>query len=280
MALAPETDEEEAPAQMAANRRPVPADTASSADREVEHLCLEVERLREQLRSERADHEHRLAVVSHELRTPTTVVGGYLRLLLAKDAGPLSDEQERFLNQAQRSCDKLAALIKRLLESAPHAPLCFGALEIRSFSLEPVFSDVADAFREPLSANGLSLEQDIDPAHRARFDYDAIERVLANLVDNAIRFAHRRIEVSTRRISESGREFVQVMVTDDGPGIRGADSERIFAPFVRGEGPGSDGLGLGLALCQRLVEAHEGRIALVPSPTGGSRFVFTLPTEA
>ena len=65
MALAPETDEEEAPAQMAANRRPVPADTASSADREVEHLCLEVERLREQLRSERADHEHRLAVVSH-----------------------------------------------------------------------------------------------------------------------------------------------------------------------------------------------------------------------
>jgi len=279
MALAPEIDEEEAPAGADAKRRAALVDSANPADHEVARLSHEVQGLREQLRTERADHEHLLAVVSHELRTPITVVGGYLRLLLAADAGPLSEEQRRFLMQAQRACEKLGGFIKRLLESA-RAPLCAGALEVRTSALGPVFSEVADAYHEAMAARGLSLEQDIDPSHRACFDYDAIERVLANLIDNAIRFADRRIAVSTRRISDNGRAFVEVTVADDGPGIRGADHARIFAPYVRGDNGGFDGLGLGLALCQRLIEAHEGRIALVASSGGGSQFTFTLPSEA
>lgn len=279
MALAPEKNDEDSGATPAgAARRVARVAPGDSRDLEIARLSQEIARLCEQLRVERADHEHLLAVVSHELRTPITVVGGYLRLLLAEDAGPLAEEQRRFLAQAQRACEKLGSFVKRLLEAA-RAPLCVGALELRSSSLGPVFSEVADAYREALTARGLVLEQDIEAAHRARFDRDAIERVLANLVDNAIRFADRRISVSTRRTSMGGREFVEVAVTDDGPGVRPADRVRIFAPYVQGRDGGADGLGLGLALCMRLVEAHAGQISLVPNPEGGSRFAFTLPSE-
>jgi len=279
MALAPEKNREGARAAPAGTaRRVARVEPGNPRDLEIADLSQEVERLREQLRVEHADHEHLLAVVSHELRTPITVVGGYLRLLLSEDAGPLTEEQQRFLAQAQRACEKLGAFVKRLLEAA-RAPLCVGALELRNASLGPVFAEVADAYREAVAARGLVLEEEIHSAHRARFDRDAIERVLANLIDNAIRFADRRISVSTRQLSRDGRAFVEVTVADDGPGVRPADQERIFAPYVQGRDGAAEGLGLGLALCLRLIEAHGGEISLVPSSQGGSRFAFTLPSE-
>jgi signal transduction histidine kinase len=74
---------------------------------------------------------------------------------------------------------------------------------------------------------------------------------------------------------------VEVSVVDDGVGVALEDRERIFLPYVRaGDERGAGGLGLGLAICKRIVEAHGGRIAVEPAPGGGSRFVFTLPAPA
>jgi len=278
MPYVPEIEEEDGSFGETATRHSLTEDELSQAAREVGRLSRDLERPREQIRTERADHEHLLAVVSHELRTPITVVGGFLRLLLAEGAGPLGEEQRCFLMRAQRACEKLGAFTKRLLEGA-RVPLCAGALDLRPATLGPVFTEVAAAYREALTARELSLVDDIDPSHVARFDSDTIERVLSNLIDNAIRFADQRIVVTTRRLCDNGRAFVEVSVVDDGPGVREADCRHIFAPYVRGEDAGSEGLGLGLALCQRLVEAHEGQIGLAASPGGGSRFSFTLPSE-
>jgi signal transduction histidine kinase len=78
-----------------------------------------------------------------------------------------------------------------------------------------------------------------------------------------------------------GRRMVEVSVSDDGPGVAPEDAARIFEPYVRaGEESRSGGLGLGLAICRRLVHAHGGEIGFTPRAGGGSRFAFTLPVCA
>ena len=137
------------------------------ASREVHRLVCEVERLGEQLRTERVDHEHLVAFVSHELRTPITVLSGYVRLLLAEEVGPLGEEQRRFLVQAQYACKKLGVFVERALD-ATRAPHCAGSLEVCSSSLGPVLTEVAASYREVLVTRELCLDDDIDPAHVAR----------------------------------------------------------------------------------------------------------------
>ncbi len=78
----------------------------------------ECERLRDQLRCERSDREELLSVVSHELRTPVTVIGGYNRLLLAEEVGPLTEEQRRFLCESRKSCERLNHFIGNLIDAA------------------------------------------------------------------------------------------------------------------------------------------------------------------
>jgi len=242
----------------------------------------ELERLRERTRRESQEREELLTVVAHELRTPTTVIQGYNKLLLSERVGSLTDEQRRFLEESTRSCQRLGAFIGNLLEAArlveADAPL-----EVSESGLDALVETVVRHLEPLLGERDLAVDVRIDPAAaRARFDPVRIEQVLTNLLSNAIKYApaSSRIEVTTRRVGAegAGRSFVETAVADQGPGIDPADRERIFLPYVRTEASrGAGGLGLGLALCRRLVEAHGGAIRVEPRPGGGSRFAFTLP---
>jgi two-component system sensor histidine kinase KdpD len=109
-------------------------------------------------------------------------------------------------------------------------------------------------------------------------DAGPITQVLANLLDNAVRYTPPGTQVI---ISAHTRErALEVVVEDDGPGLPSGDPERLFAKFQRGreEGEGG-GAGLGLAICRAIVAAHGGEIHASNRPQGGARFVFTLPTE-
>ena len=150
-------------------------------------------------------------------------------------------------------------------------------IEVRTLSLSPLVTDVAEMLRGPLADRGLHLENAVDPEHHARFDSDGVERVLLNLVGNAVRFARKTIRVSTCCTCDAGRPLVEVSVSDDGPGIPERERERIFMPYVRSDDAAHDGVGLGLALCRRLVEAHGGAIWVESEEAGGSNFRFTLP---
>ena len=247
--------------------------------REAHRLHREVEALRDRLESERAEREDLLAVVSHELRTPITVIGGYLRLLMSEEAGRLDPEQRRYLEECQRSVARLDAFVERVVEGS-RPGLQGEVLEVACAPLAPVIEEVAGSLEPLLEERRTSLALSLHPGLEARFDRSAVERVLLNLLGNAIRYAGDAggIEVTTSVVERSLRSFVEVAVSDQGPGVAPADRERIFEPYVQAAPAGlRRGLGLGLAICRRLVEAHGGAIDVEDAPAGGSRFFFTLP---
>ncbi len=258
------------------------------AARALKRANAEAASLRERLRNEHGERGEFLSVVSHELRTPVTVIGGYNRLLLSGQVGPLTPEQERFLGESARACERLHAFIDSLMEAGRET----GADEVLQLGggpLEPVIENVVRLLKPLLDARELEVRVDVSrEAAAARFDRMRVERIFTNLIGNAIRFAPRgsAIEISTRLrpgVPTSGgppRDFVEIAVSDAGPGVAPADRERIFQPYVRGAaGRHAGGLGLGLAICQRLVEAHGGALWVEERPGGGSRFAFTLPVS-
>jgi two-component system sensor histidine kinase KdpD len=243
---------------------------------------------RERLRTEHGERGEFLSVVSHELRTPVTVISGYNRLLLSGQVGPLTEDQERFLQESARACERLHAFIESLIEigSASGAD---EVLQLGRGPLEPVIDNVVRLVKPLLDSRELEVAVELGGgAADARFDRMRVERILTNLVGNAIRFAPcgSRIEIGTRLrpgIPTPGgppRDFVEVSVGDSGPGVAREDRERIFQPYVRGStGRHSGGLGLGLAICRRLVEAHGGALWVEDRSGGGARFAFTLPAS-
>jgi two-component system sensor histidine kinase KdpD len=254
--------------------------------RRLHDVNREVASLEERLRVERVDRDELLAVVSHELRTPVTVIHGYLRLLLSEEVGPLAEEPRRFVAESAKACQRLDAMIENLLR-APRASAGDAVLEVSTGSLSETVASVAGLLEPLLARHGMRIEVAIPvDADRARFDRQRVEQVLTNLVGNAIKYAPEGevVAISARRTvapaGPDGRErpFVAVSVSDAGPGIAEADRERIFDAYVQaGDGSRVGGLGLGLAVCRRLVESHGGSISVENRAEGGSRFEFTLP---
>jgi signal transduction histidine kinase len=247
----------------------------------------EVAGLRERLRRESDEREELLTVVSHELRTPVTIISGYNRLLLAEKIGPLNDEQRGFLVEGSKACRRLDLFIGNLLEASRQSS-DGEVLEIAQAKVTPVLDEVVGLLR-PLFDDAklearVNIAEDVD---RARFDRTRLEQILINLLGNAIKFSPpgAEIEISTRAVShvcEGGpeRECVEFRISDRGPGVSPAHRQRIFEPYVQvGEESGAGGLGLGLAICKRLVEAHGGEISVHGRSEGGSSFVFTIPVS-
>jgi signal transduction histidine kinase len=243
----------------------------------------EVASLGEKLRRDRAEREEILTVVSHELRTPVTIISGYARLLLSEEIGPLNDDQRRFLSESAKACRRLDAFIADLLE-ASRVRDDEAVLEVSVGSLREAIDGVTSLMRPLLEERDLRIETEIPPeANRAQFDQMRLEQILTNLIGNAIKHspADSLIEIATRKLPSDDldeRPLVEISVSDEGPGISDENRERVFDAYVQiGENKRAGGLGLGLAVCKRLVEAHGGTIAVTGRSGGGSWFAFTLP---
>jgi len=238
----------------------------------------ELEITRGRLEGEAKEREELLSVVSHELQTPLTVMAGFTRLLLSEEVGPLNAEQRHFLAESARSCRRLSHFIANLTE-VDRAGVSAAALSLESALLAPVIEGVAELMRPLLRERAQELHLSLEPELRARLDAARIEQVLINLIGNAHKYGRPGgvIEVTTRSLRAAGRRFAEVSVTDDGPGVPAAERERIFEPYVRAAGVAeAGGLGLGLAIARRIVEAHGGTLGVADAPGGGSRFAFTL----
>jgi len=224
---------------------------------------MESERLRNAL----------LAALSHDLRTPLTSLVG-LSESLAGSRPPLSEPQLELANSLHTEALRMSALVANLLDMAR---IESGELKF-NLQWQPLEEVVGSALR----ASALQLREHKVSTQLSlglpllRFDAVLIERVLCNLLENAAKYTPPGASIVIYAVQRG--EFVRVMVYDNGPGLPRGREEAIFEKFNRGEKESAKpGVGLGLAICRAIVEAHGGIIAADKSPLGGAAFVFTLP---
>lgn len=221
-------------------------------------------------------------VASHELRTPLTAINNALNLLRGNRLGETTEQQRHFVELASRNVFHLMEMIGELLDSAK---LESGTAQIERelVDLERVILATEEALSLQAEPKALTLTTTVDPALPNIYGKASmLERVLINLIGNAIKFTPEggTIEVHARSKLDGNGRSVEVSVTDTGPGIPPDELESVFDRFHqvgRAHGREVAGTGLGLAIARELVQAHHGRIWADNAGGGGARFVFAIP---
>ncbi len=218
----------------------------------------------------RIDREHRFtADVSHELRTPLTAMGAAVNMA---NRSELTERGKYAMEILGQQLDQFTRLTLELLEIA-RIDSGVAVLEINDVDVAKVIEGVlAQASVEPSR-----LRVETGRPCIIRLDGTRFERVMANLVENADRYAGGVVQVTVVQDAN----LLTVMVDDDGPGVPESERLAIFGRFSRGSMAQPEdkpkGTGLGLALVDEHVKMHGGRIEVVDAPSGGARFIVTIP---
>ena len=235
----------------------------------VERLVISLRGTEARDRAER-EHADLIATVAHELRSPLTGVKGFTSTLLTR-WDRFTDEQRRLMLEAVDSdADRLTRLIAELLDVAR---IDAGRLELRR-----VPTDLGALVRRRVDARlvtgidaGRFDLQIADQMPEAWVDPDKVGQVVDNLLENALKHGDGLVTVTAGQDPDG----LVLAVADQGPGVPSGQAHRIFGRFWKGAEP--SGTGLGLYVVKGIVEGHGGRVALVPPPHGGARFVVVLP---
>jgi signal transduction histidine kinase len=216
-----------------------------------------------------------VGIASHELRTPLMTLRMGIDLINEQLAPHATDREREILAMCREDAARLERLITDLLDLS----------RMESGRIEPIFAPVAPAslvgdalepVRPRIDARGINLQVDIqDGLPAVRADSSQIQRVLTNLLSNAINATPKdgRIVVAAHRIDDR----VQVSVTDTGRGIPREYLRRLFGKFVQVPGSETGSAGLGLAISQHILQAHDGEIRVESEVGKGSTFTFSLP---
>jgi signal transduction histidine kinase len=241
-----------------------------------------------------------LASAAHELKTPLSVMTGYTDLLLGQLLGPLNEQQRKVLEEMKQSGLRLQRFVQDFL--------AFSALESGKIRISKELGDVNECIAEVLEHWSSRFEQkrlrwEFRPESSLQpvlFDQLKLQHVISNLVDNAVKFtpAGGNVRVSTATYLWERRSFrqaipleserrssaehqpnaIRISVADSGPGIPPEYHQEIFNEFLRlQQTSDSHGMGLGLAIARRLIEAHGGKIWVESEPGNGSSFSLLLP---
>jgi len=239
----------------------------------------------------RTDHFRREGVsnLSHDLRSPLTATVACLETLDDRWAGAADRADDRRLVEiALRNARNAAGLVRSLGDLAKLDEPEY-SLRREAVDVSELLDDIALRFAERAARQGVALKAlppaagaDAAPAH-ARIDVELFERAIANLVDNALKFCPggSTVTLASRRL-EGG---VEVSVVDDGPGIAAADLPQLFDRFYQSRptvapATGDGGRGLGLAIVKRIVELHEGEVAVESTLGQGTRVTTRWPAAA
>ncbi len=219
-----------------------------------------------------------VANVSHELRTPLSLIKGYVETLLD---GARNDPAvaERFLRIIERNAERLDLLIQDLLTISA---LESGRMQLK---VQPVeLQTLVDKIFADLNARAKNKSVELKnelPKLTASADPHRIEQVLANLVDNAIKYGRTEGTVIVGGHKDPATNRLEIFVRDDGPGIPPESLDRVFERFYRVDKARSrdqGGTGLGLSIVKHIVHAHGGEARAESEPGKGATFFFTLPT--
>ncbi|HET7206534.1 MAG TPA: HAMP domain-containing sensor histidine kinase [Terriglobales bacterium] len=239
-----------------------------------------------------------LASAAHELKTPLAVIKGYYDLMLTGSLGRLTDKQRDILEESKDSCERLVRLVSMFLN---YSALESGklVLQLRENDLRDCLDELAKRWSEAFQRKGVKLDASFDPSIPTfRFDYQKVQQAAANLLDNSLKhtpaggsvtlraaphFWERRVAAvapieERRRFRLPRPNSVEVSVADSGAGIPAEHHQEIFEDFVRVD-RNTSGMGLGLAIAKRLIQAHRGKIWVESEPKTGSKFTFLLPMD-
>jgi len=217
-----------------------------------------------------------VANVSHELRTPLTSIQGYAETLSESAAGP----EREFLEIIRKNAVRMATLTEDLLTLA-RVESGEVAFRFRPVAPATMLEEAAKSFREVARSQRVELVVETPTERAVEADTDAVHQVLANLIDNALKYAAGggRIVLGARDAGAA----VEFCVRDFGPGIASEHLPRLFERFYRvdkARSRESGGTGLGLAIAKHIVRAHGGTIRAESALGHGSTFLFTLPPAA
>ena len=219
-----------------------------------------------------------LSIVSHELRTPMATIKGYATMILDYGQRITEDEKIEYLRSADKSIDRLTRLVENLLDMS--------RVEAGLLILDKAPTSITKLIRATVAEAQVRLK-----GHQIRLEFGArlpmlnvdpgrIQQILDNLIDNAVKYSQKGTEILIN--AQVSRNDILIKVADQGSGIPANELGKIFNRMYRIEQrltPGAGGLGLGLSICKRLVEAHGGRIWAESEVNKGSTFCFTLPIE-
>ena len=215
------------------------------------------------------------AAAAHELRTPLAGLQLYGDML----ADGLGDPQKTrdYARRMSEEASRLGRVVSNVLG--------FSQLERGNLSVAPTVGaldaelrQLAERAEPALDRAGAALALDVPPELTARFDRDALARIVGNLLDNAEKYGREAEDRTIELVARAAGGDVEIVISDHGPGVTDQVRPELFRPFTRGvSADGPAGLGLGLALSQSLARAMGGELAYRPGPGGGAAFVLRLP---
>jgi signal transduction histidine kinase len=236
----------------------------------LEHSHEVVEARTAELERSNRELDQFAAVTSHDLKEPLQTVTVFAGLLNRDYRDQLDESGRTFLDSILASTERMRTLIRDLLE---FSRVGHGELQCEEVPAEELIERARDNLAGHIAERGATVT--IDSLPTVEVDPNQLSQVFQNLLSNALKFSDDdapQVHVSAAHVDDCWRFSVR----DNGIGIDPAQAERIFKPFAR-LGAAKEGTGIGLAICQRIVEHHGGRIWVEPAPGRGSTFYFTIP---
>jgi two-component system, OmpR family, sensor kinase len=243
------------------------------------HMAERLDALVEGLRKSEQARRELLMLVGHDLRTPMTSIAGFAEAL--RDGVVQGEEKkQRYYQIIATEAGRLNRMVNDLFDMAK---LEAGQLELRMQALlvAPWLTEFAEGFRPVAEGAGARVELAVSAeAERARIyaDRDRLDQVLGNLAGNAVRYSPAGQAVTI--VAAVDGDDLLIEVSDRGPGIPPADTQKVFDRFYQGADPGNGGghkgAGLGLSIVKSLVEAHGGQVGVDSPPGQGATFWFRL----
>ena len=242
-----------------------------------------IEMFRDYSEAERLEKQRNILIsmFAHDLKAPIAIAGGFLARLLSGKPKPLSKKQKEYVEAAYKEIKKLDSYIRELLDilrlEAGIVPL-----SIEKCSVDKALFDMAEAFKVKAQEKDITIITEIpDNLPLVEVDKEKLQRVFANLLDNAIKYSPKGSKIIVRA-RETDDELI-FEIQDFGRGIHKDDLPHIFDPFYRGKNANRDkqdevgGSGLGLAIVKSIIEAHGGHIRIKSELGKGTTVQFSIP---
>ena len=251
--------------------------------RAVESRSAELERANERLREMAGVKERFFNTMSHELRTPLNAMKGYTELLLDGVGGELPPRAHRYVTRCHASALNLLQLVDDLLDLAKIQADRM-TVQLQPCSLREIVEHALASVEPQADAKGLRLVSATGELPALRTDAKRVRQILTNLLSNAVKFTSagevRLGAEVVRDLFDGGEEgeWLEIRVSDTGPGIAAENVELIFREY--GQVPGSDGTGLGLPISRKLARLLDGDLHVESAPGAGSTFILRLPATA